>query len=72
LSSPGFNTGGSFVFTLNGTAGQILVLQSSTSLIVAQWTSRITNSVSGGGINFTDTATTNYPNQFHRGKDVTP
>jgi len=57
---------------LNGTAGQILVLQSSTNLSVAQWTSRITNTIFGGGINFTDTATTNYPDQFYRAKDVTP
>jgi hypothetical protein len=70
LSSPGINLGGNFVFTLNGTAGQILVLQSSTNLF--EWIPLNTNTVTSGTINFTNPPNTNYPNQFYRAMDITP
>lgn len=70
LNSPAINTGGNFVFTLNGTTGQILVLQSSTNLF--EWVSLNTNTLTSGMINFTNPPNTNYPNQFYRAMDITP
>jgi hypothetical protein len=64
LNSPILSTNGAFQFTLTGTNGQQLVLQSSTNL--TQWTSLSTNSITGGGINFTDTAASNFMYQFYR------
>jgi|GEM_PF-1528213 len=70
LNAPKMTGSGSFVFTANGTAGQQLVLQSSTNL--TQWMPLSTNTIISGGINFTDTLATNYVNQFYRVMDVTP
>jgi hypothetical protein len=64
LSSPMITTNGSFVFTVNGTNGQQLILQSSTNL--TQWTSISTNVIASGVINYTNSAATNFPSQFYR------
>jgi uncharacterized repeat protein (TIGR01451 family) len=64
LISPAAGTNGSFMFTVTGTTGQQLVLQSSTNLV--QWISLSTNTLSGGSTNFTDTSATNWPYQFYR------
>jgi hypothetical protein len=69
LNSPGMNTSENFVFTLNGTVGQTLVLQSSTNLF--EWMPLTTNVITGGGINFTDTSATNLI-EFYRAMDITP
>jgi uncharacterized repeat protein (TIGR01451 family) len=70
LNAPAMNSNGRFVFTVNGTTGQKLVLQNSTNLI--RWTPLATNTITGGFINFTDVLATNFVNQFYRAMDVTP
>jgi hypothetical protein len=69
LNAPGVSNGTNFVFTLNGTIGQILVLQSSTNLF--QWVPLVTNTMTSSMVNFTN-STTNFPNKFYRGMDITP
>jgi uncharacterized repeat protein (TIGR01451 family) len=69
LNAPGVSNGTNFVFTLNGTIGQILVLQSSTNLF--QWVPLVTNTMTSSTLNFTN-STTNFPNKFYRGMDITP
>jgi uncharacterized repeat protein (TIGR01451 family) len=64
FSAPAMATNGSFVFTVNGTSGQQLILQGSTNF--TQWTSISTNIVLSGMINYTNTLTANFPAQFYR------
>jgi uncharacterized repeat protein (TIGR01451 family) len=64
LSSPMVDTNGHFFFTLNGTVGQQLVLQTSTNLIL--WTSLTTNSLTNIATVFLDGAVTNSPSKFYR------
>jgi uncharacterized repeat protein (TIGR01451 family) len=64
LISPTLATNGNFLFTVTGTNGQQLILQSSTNL--HQWTSLVTNTVANGMINFTDTFATNFMSHFYR------
>jgi uncharacterized repeat protein (TIGR01451 family) len=64
FSPPTVDTNSSFLFTLNGTTGQQLILQTSTNLL--QWSSISTNTVSGGVINYMDSSATNSVYRFYR------
>ena len=57
---------GQFRFTLTGPAGSNAVISASTNL--QTWTPLLTNTLTGGALNFTDTLATNYPRRFYRAK----
>jgi hypothetical protein len=64
LSSPHIDTSGNFSLTLNGTAGQQLVIQTSTNL--TSWTDTSTNTLAGSTGTFTDYGVTKCAFQFYR------
>jgi hypothetical protein len=53
-----------FTFTLTGPAGSNAVIFASTDL--QTWTPLVTNSLTGGSLNFTDTLATNFTRRFYR------
>lgn len=64
FSSVTANTNGTIAFAVNGTNGQQLILQTSTNLV--DWQPLVTNVISGGVINYTDSAATNFSSRFYR------
>jgi hypothetical protein len=56
---------GQFHFTVAGPAGSNAVIFTSTNL--QTWTPLVTNPLTGGSLNFTDTLATNFTRRFYRG-----
>jgi hypothetical protein len=57
---------GDFAFAINGTIGQLVVVQAATNLVNASWQPLMTNTLSGTSSNFTDVNWKNYPRRFYR------
>jgi hypothetical protein len=55
-----------FAFAINGTNGQVVVVQVATNLVNASWQPLMTNTLSGTSSNFTDVDWKNYPRRFYR------
>ncbi len=55
-----------FSFSINGSDQQIVVVQTCTNLVNANWQPLQTNTLIGNSFNFTDPGWTNYPSRFYR------
>lgn len=64
FSTTGGFTNSQFRLSLTGPEGASAVISASTNLHT--WTPLITNPLTGGSMNFTDTQSTNYPRRFYR------
>jgi hypothetical protein len=55
-----------FAFIINGTNGQVVVVQAATNIMNATWQPLTTNTLSSTVSNFTDVNWKNYPRRFYR------
>jgi hypothetical protein len=61
----GVQTNG-FSFNVSGIADQVVVVEACTNLAEGVWVPVETNTLTGGSVQFSDPAFTNYPNRYYR------